>query len=135
MNFKIEGIWCKTKTEFDKLYKSHNYDLAVSYPDIYSRLMKSDPYSEEPSDVIISLYIRKTVKKAIELKLANGDPEFNLIYMFNTLDVNSVSGLKDFMSDVFGTDFEMNLTIINRSDFPKHGVLSKFNNVRFIDND
>jgi len=135
MTFKIEGVWCKTKTEFEKLYRSHNYDLAVSYSDIYSRLMKSDPYNEEPSDVIISLYIRRMVKKAIELKLTEEAPELNVIYLFNTLDANSVSGLKDFMSEVFGADFEMNLTIVNRSDFPKHGVLSKFNNVRFIDND
>lgn len=135
MTFKIEGVWCKTKTEFDKLYRLNNYDLAVSYSDIYNRLMKSDPYNEEPSDVIISLYIRKMVKKAVELKLTEDAAEFSIAYLFNTLDANSVSGLKEFMSEFIESDFELNLTIINRSDFPKHGVLSKFNNVKFIDND
>ena len=55
MNFKIEGVWCKTRTEFDKLYRSNGNDLAISYSDIFNRLMKSDPYNEEPSDVIITL--------------------------------------------------------------------------------
>ena len=135
MTFKIEGVWCKTKTEFEKLYRSNGYDLAVSYSDIYKRLMKSDPYNEEPSDVIISLYIRKIVKRGIESKLESDNPELSIIYMFNTLDQESVSGLQEFMTDLFKEEFEMNLVVINRQDFPKQGVLSKFDNVRFIDND
>jgi hypothetical protein len=135
MTFKVEGVWCKTKTEFEKLYRSNNYDLAVSYSDIYNRLMKSDPYNEEPSDVIISLYIRKIVKRAIESKLASDIPDLSIVYMFNTLDQESVSGLQEFMTDLFKEEFEMNLVVINRQDFPKQGVLSKFDNVRFIDND
>ena len=39
------------------------------------------------------------------------------------------------MSGLFDSEIELNLTVINRSDYPKQGVLSKFNNVKFIDND
>lgn len=135
MDFRIECVWCKTKTEFDKLYRSFNYDLAVSYSDIYGRLMKSDPYNEEPSDIIISLYIRKLIKRSLDLKKDSEDNIFTIAYQFTSLDHDSVDGLYNFMSDLFEKDFHMNLTVINRSDFPKQGVLSKFNNVRFIDND
>lgn len=135
MDFTIECVWCKTKTEFDKLYRSSNCDLAVSYSDINNRLMKSDPYNEEPSDVIISLYIRKLIKRSLESKINSEETSFTIAYLFTTLDQNSVQGLYNFMSDLLEEDFQMNLTVINRSDFPKQGVLSKFNNVRFIDND
>jgi len=135
MNFKVEGIWCRTKTDFEKLYRSNGYDLAVSYSDIHSRLMKSDPYNKEPSDLIISLYIRKMVKRAINHKLESDGDGLRIIYMFNTLDQDSVTGLINFMSELFNSKFELNLIIINRDDYPKKGVLSKFNNVRFIEND
>lgn len=135
MTFKVEGVWCKTKTDFEKLYRSNGYDLAVSYSDIHSRLMKSDPYNEEPSDVIISLYIRKMVKKAINCKLESEGDELSIVYMFNTLDQDSVVGLSSFMSELFDSEFELNLVVINREDYPTQGVLSKFNNVRFIEND
>lgn len=135
MDFTIECVWCNTKTEFNKLYRSSNYDIAVSYSDIYNKLMKSDPYNEEPSNIIISLYIRKLIKRSLESKISSKENSFIIAYMFNSLDYNSVEGLYDFMSDILEEYFHMNLTVINRSDFPKHGVLSKFNNVRFVDND
>lgn len=134
MIFKIEGVWCKTRTEFDKLYKSNGHDLAISYTDIYNRLVKSDPYNEEPSDIIITLYIRKLIKKALNSKLESGSNEFTITYMFNNLNQDSVDGVYDFMTDLFESKVELNLTVINRSDYPKHGVLSKFDNVKFIDN-
>lgn len=135
MDFRIECVWCKTKAEFNKLYRSSNYNLAVSYSDIHNRLLKSDLYNEEPSDIIISLYIRKLIKRSLALKKGSEDNNFTIAYLFTSLDQNSVDGLYNFMSDLLEEDFQMNLTVINRSDFPKHGVLSKFNNVRFINND
>ena len=106
MTLKIDGVWCKTKTEFEKLAKSRDYDLAVSYFDIFNRLIKSDPYGSEPSPIIVALYIR------------------------------SVLGFKDFIEDlVQDRDISLDLTIINRCDYPKRGVLSRFDNVKFIDND
>jgi hypothetical protein len=135
MNFRIEGVWCKTRTEFDKLYRLNSYDLAVSYSDIFNRLMKSDPYNEEPSDVIITLYIRKMIMRALQNKINDEAEDFSIAYMFNNLDQDSVAGVHNFMSELFNSEIELNLTVINRSDYPKQGVLSKFDNVKFIDND
>jgi len=97
--------------------------------------MKSDPYNEEPSDVIITLYIRKMIKRALNSKIESDSNEFSIAYMFNNLDQDSVAGVHDFMTELFDSEIELNLTVINRSDYPKHGVLSKFDNVKFIDND
>ena len=66
MRLHVEGVWCKTRTEFERLAKSGSYDLTISYFDIFNRLIKSDPYSEEPSNIIVSLYIRKLIQRLIE---------------------------------------------------------------------
>lgn len=135
MTLKIEGVWCKTRTEFEKLAKSGDYDLTISYFDIVNRLVKSDPYSEEPSDVIVSLYIRKLIQKLINDKLEGEDSDAKLLYMFKSLDSNAVLNFKHFIADLAGELYDMDLIIINRCDYPKRGVLSKFDNVRFIDHD
>jgi hypothetical protein len=133
MILKVEGVWCKTRTEFERLSKSDNYDLAVSYFDVFNRLVKSDPYNEEPSDLIISLYIRKMISKAIE---NNGDnSHIKMIYMFKDLDSNTVVNFKSFIEQIIDSPCELNLVIVNRCDYPKRGVLSKFDSVKFIDND
>lgn len=135
MTLKIEGVWCKTRTEFEKLAKSGDYDLTISYFDIVNRLVKSDPYSEEPSDVIVSLYIRKLIQKLITDKVEGENAEAKLLYMFKNLDSNAVLNFKHFIADLTGDPYDMDLIIINRCDYPKRGVLSKFDNVRFIDHD
>ena len=135
MTLQIEGVWCKTRTEFEKLSKSGNYDLTISYFDIVNRLVKSDPYSEEPSDVIVSLYIRKLIKKLIDDNVEKENEHAKLLYMFKTLDSSAVLNFKHFITDLTGGPFDIDLVIINRCDYPKRGVLSKFDNVRSIDHD
>lgn len=132
MTLQIEGVWCKTRTEFEKLAKSGDYDLTISYFDIVNRLVKSDPYSKEPSDIIVSLYIRKLIQKLITDK---DQEEAKLLYMFKNLDGPAVLNFKQFIADLTGDPFNLDLIIINRCDYPKRGVLSKFDNVRFIDHD
>jgi hypothetical protein len=133
MILKVEGVWCKTRTEFERLSKSDNYDLAVSYFDVFNRLVKSDPYNEEPSDLIISLYIRKMISKAIENNVDSS--HIKMIYMFKDLDSNTVVNFKSFIEQIIDSPCELNLVIVNRCDYPKRGVLSKFDSVKFIDND
>ncbi len=133
MTLQIEGVWCKTRTEFEKLAKSGDYDLTISYFDIVNRLVKSDPYSKEPSDIIVSLYIRKLIQKLINDKEDNN--EAKLLYMFKNLDSDAILNFKSFIGDLTMDPYDLDLIIINRCDYPKRGVLSKFDNVRFIDHD
>jgi len=133
MNLKIEGVWCKTRTEFDKLSKNGDYDLTVSYYDIFNRLIKSDPDNAEPSNIIVSIYIRKTIQKAL-MDLDDRE-NIKILYMFKTLSAETVSNFREFINSMIDDQCELDLLVINRCDFPKKGVLSKFDNVRFIDND
>jgi hypothetical protein len=133
MNLKVEGVWCKTRTEFDKLSKTNEYDLSLSYFDIFNRLIKNDPNSHEPSNVIISIYIRKAIEKTLE-DLSDRE-DIKILYMFKNLDSETVSNFREFIDGLVESPCDLNLIVINRCDFPKSGVLSKFDNVRFLDND
>lgn len=137
MTLQIEGVWCKTRTEFEKLSKSGDYDLTISYFDIVNRLIKSDPYSEEPSDIIVSLYIRKLIQKLVDDSVDKESDGAKLLYMFKDLNSDAILNFKKFITDITPVEvlFNMDLIIINRCDYPKKGVLSKFDNVRFIDHD
>lgn len=137
MTLQIEGVWCKTRTEFEKLSKSGDYDLTISYFDIVNRLIKSDPYGEEPSDIIVSLYIRKLIQKLVDNNVGNESEGAKLLYMFKDLNSDAILNFKKFITDITPVEmlFNMDLIIINRCDYPKKGVLSKFDNVRFIDHD
>ena len=137
MTLQIEGVWCKTRTEFERLAKSGNYDLTISYFDIVNRLIKSDPYSEEPSDIIVSLYIRKLIQKLVNDRIESEATDAKLLYMFKDLNSDAILNFKNFIKDITPVEspLSMDLIIINRCDYPKRGVLSKFDNVRFIDHD
>lgn len=132
MTLKVAGIWCKTKSDFDKYIRQEEYDLVISHNEIYSRLLKSDPSDAEPSDVIISLYIQKLFRSIP--KKFEGLEEVNIAFLFKNLDGETVSNFKDFISSEFEMD-ELDLIIINRCDYPKKGVLSLFDAVKFIDHD
>lgn len=133
MNLKVEGVWCKTRTEFDRLSKGGDYDLSVSYYDIFNRLIKSDPGNAEPSDIIISIYIRKAIQKVLT-EYEETEEDVKILYMFKTLNARTVTGFRQFINTMLDEDCELDLLVVNRCDFPKTGVLSKFDNVRFIDN-
>lgn len=132
MTLKIAGIWCNSKSDFDKYCRKENFDVVVSYNEIYSRLLKSDPGDNAPSDVIISLYIQKLFRN-IPIKF-EGKAVVNAAFLFKNLDTETIDNFIEFINDVT-EDIQIDLVIINRSDYPKSGILSKFDNVRFIEND
>ena len=133
MLLKIEGVWCKTRTEFEKLARSQKNDLLISFHEIHNILVKSDPYSKDPSEVIVSLYIMKLLSKIVIDRC--DEEQTHILYMFKNLDKETACNLKEYISSLTTDKFEFNLTIINMNEFPKRGVLSKFDNVKFIEND
>ncbi len=132
MTLNIEGVWCNAKTDFDRYIRNNTFDVVISHPDIYSRLLKSDPSDKEPSDLIISLYIQKTFKN-IPNKFADAG-EVSVAFLFKNLDRETINNFKEFTSSIF-EDIKIDLIIINKVDYPKTGVLSEFDSVRFIEND
>ena len=146
MKLKVECIWCKTKTEFNKLAreikKKEDYDKTknqiISYNDVSERLSKSDPYGAVPSDTIIALQIQKMIKTLIEknknLESYQEEDTANITYLLKNLDKDNVLNFKQFLNDISGGS-EFDLVVTNRDDNLDPGVLSKFDNVKFLDND
>ena len=87
----------------------------------------------EPSNIIISIYIRKTIQKV--LRDLEEKEDIKILYMFKSLSTETVTGFREFINTLVDEDCELDLLVVNRCDFPKTGVLSKFDNVRFLDND
>ena len=149
MKLKVDCIWCKTKTEFNKLareikkeedYNKLKYQI-ISYNDVSERLSKSDPYGATPSDTLIALQIQKMIKTLIEKnknsETYESDAErvhINITYLLKNLDKDNVLNFKKFLNNISG-GLEFDLVVINRDDNLDPGVLSKFDNVKFYDND
>lgn len=149
MKLKVDCIWCKTKTEFNKLAreikKDESYDKTktqiISYNDVSERLSKSDPYGAIPSDTLIALQIQKMIKNLIEKNKNSESYEedaeranINITYLLKNLDKDNVLNFKKFLNNISG-GLEFDLVVINRDDNLDPGVLSKFDNVKFYDND
>ena len=73
MNLKVECIWCKTKTDFNRFAretkKAEDYDKfknqIISYNEIGDRLSKSDPYGNQPSETLVALHIQKLIRNLV----------------------------------------------------------------------
>lgn len=147
MNLKVECIWCKTKTDFNrfarKTKKSEDYDKfknqIISYNEIGDRLSKSDPYGNTPSEALVALHIQKLIRNLVNKNRRveeekEEDQTAKVTYLLKNLNQENVLNFKNFINEIAdGVEFE--LVVINREDKLDPKVLSKFDNVRIVDND
>ena len=147
MNLKVECIWCKTKTDFNRFAretkKSDDYDKfknqIISYNEIGDRLSKSDPYGNTPSETLVALHIQKLIRNLVNKNRrveeeVEEDQTAKVTYLLKNLNQENVLNFKNFINEIAdGVEFE--LIVINREDKLDPKVLSKFDNVRIVDND
>lgn len=131
MNLFLEGIWCRTKSQFDRYINKNNYDLIISYPDISIRLSKNDPDGEYPSDFFISLHTQKLIRNLI---LNSEKDSLNIAYMFKELNFESVNNLKIFLNG-FNINLYYYLIIIENIKNPSKKILNSFNKIIQIEDD
>lgn len=146
MKLKVDCIWCKNKTQFNKLAKEirkqDDFDKTktqiISYNEVCDRLSKSDPFGYVPSDTLISLQIQKMIRNLIEKNKKSEtyqeEDTASITYLLKNLDKDNVLNFKNFLSDISG-GLEFDLVVISREDNLDPSVLSKFDNVKFLDND
>lgn len=136
----IDCIWCNSKKEFNKFIRTDSLEnetlesvsntVIIDYLTIKNKLMKSDPYNTEPHSSIIGLAITNEIR----IKLAREEnPIERLIYLFKNLDKETVTNFRKLISSSTEKEFQFNLTIINRDDYPKKGVMTQFDSVKFIE--
>lgn len=134
MIIRLECVWCTTRTEFNRYNRSDGEGAhVINYMDIVTKLSKADPYSSEPSHKIVGLHLRNALQNYVSGVQA-GSNSSRLIYVLKNLTPDTVDGV---FGSVQGMSDELKLctklVIINREDYPKKGVLSRFDVVKFID--
>jgi hypothetical protein len=147
MNLKVECIWCKTKTDFNRFAretkKSNDYDKfknqIISYNEIGDRLSKSDPYGNTPSETLVALHIQKLIRNLVNKNRrveeeVEEDQTAKVTYLLKNLNQENVLNFKNFINEI-ADGVEFDLVVINREDKLDPKVLSKFDNVRIVDND
>lgn len=147
MNLKVECIWCKTKTDFNRFAretkKSDDYDKfknqIISYNEIGDRLSKSDPYGNTPSETLVALHIQKLIRNLVNKNRrveeeVEEDQTAKVTYLLKNLNQENVLNFKNFINEI-ADGVEFDLVVINREDKLDPKVLSKFDNVRIVDND
>lgn len=135
MTIKLECIWCNNKAEFNKYIRLNGEGAtAINYLDIVNKLMKADPYGSSPNDKVVGLHLLSALESNFA-SLEEGAREFKLIYLLKNLTEDTAEGLFAAIEGLSPDDsrFCTKLVIINRTDYPRKGVLSKFDVVKFID--
>lgn len=124
----IECVWCNSRKEFNKFCRNNPGETVIDFYSIRNKLVKSDPYDTEPHRSVIGLAIRDSF---INVLNKNTDLE-KIIYLFKNLDAETIDNFKVFLQETIEPTASLNLTVINRDDYPK-GVLKRFESVKIID--
>lgn len=124
----IECVWCNSRKEFNKFCRNNPGETVIDFYSIRNKLVKSDPYDTEPHRSVIGLAIRDSF---INVLNKNADLE-KIIYLFKNLDAETIENFKVFLQETIEPTASLNLTVINRDDYPK-GVLKRFESVKIID--
>lgn len=135
MNIKIECIWCNSKMEFNRYVRNYGApSYTINYIDISNKLMKADKSIRKPSDRLIGLHIHSQLKMYnSKLDKFENHPKV-IVYLIKNLNKQTISGLRSTLDNVLEShEIDIDLTVINRTDFPTKGVLSQFGSVKFID--
>lgn len=133
-NIIIECIWYQSKRDFNKFIRSiEDPQLSViDYSIIKNKLVKADPYNGEPKDSIIGLNIISSIKAAL---IGKKKPITTIAYSFKNLDEDTVVNFKELVNTNTDKDITFVLNVLNMDSVPTKGLLSKFDCVKFVDND
>ena len=111
----------------------------ISYNEIGDRLSKSDPYGNTPSETLVALHIQKLIRNLVNKNRrveeeVEEDQTAKVTYLLKNLNQENVLNFKNFINEI-ADGVEFDLVVINREDKLDPKVLSKFDNVRIVDND
>ena len=132
-NLNIECVWYRSKRDFNKFVRSiEDPQLSIiDYSIIKNKLIKADPYNEEPIDSIIGLNIIQSLKNAVN---PEKKPITTVVYSFKNLNIDTVSNTKDLINSITEREISFVLNVLNMDQIPSKAILSKFDFVKFVDN-
>jgi len=131
---EIDCIWCPSRKDFNKFMKHtiKKSTKTIDFLSIISKLIKSDPYLDNPSDSIIGLTIINEITRSLAPNVKEID---RVIYLFRSLDSQIVSNLKDLISSITEREFIISLIIIGDEIKIDESVRFQFDYIKYISND
>ena len=133
-NLIIECVWYQSKRDFNKFIRAIEDPKAciIDYSLIKNKLIKADPYNEEPTDSVIGVNIISMIKSSLNTE---GQHISTIVYSFKNLTVETVSNFKELVNQYTDRDRVIILNVLNMNRVPSKKVLNIFDCVKFVDND
>lgn len=133
-DLRVECIFPRTTKEFNKFIRGMEMKSTkvINYASIKTKLSKSDPYGEDPSDSVIGLTIVNDISRSLRSEKKQID---KIIYLLRDLDSNKISNLKEILSELTDREFKINLTMLySTKDIPEDSS-QLFDSIKFISDD
>jgi hypothetical protein len=133
-NLIIECVWCPSRREFNRFIRNVEKDMVkvIDHVSIKNKLIKSDPYGQDPSNSIIGLTIVNEITRCLRLETTNVN---RVIYLFKNLDLEIVNNFKEMVELNSEREYTISLTLINTKEAVDTRIASLFDSINTIKND
>lgn len=130
-NITIECVWSPSRREFNKLIKDidRTCTKVIDHIAIKKKLIKADPYCEEPSNSVVGFTIINEITRC----LRTDKPEITrVIYLFKSFELEIVENFKQLIDSRSEKEVSMELTIIRSNPQIPDKMQDIFENINFI---
>jgi|688.fasta_scaffold11162_3 hypothetical protein len=133
-NLTIECICCPSRREFNKFIRNTDKEMTkiIDHVSIKNKLIKSDPYGQDPSNSIIGLTIINEITRCLRYETLNVN---RVIYLFKTMDFEIIQNFKGMVESNSEREFSISLTVINTKETIEERIISLFDSVNTVNND
>lgn len=130
-NLTIECVWCPSKREFNKYTKGIDKATVkiVDYASIKSKLIKSDPYGEEPSDSVVGLSIINEITRQL---MVSNEIVGRVIYLFKNLEFDIAENFIALVNSKSEREVAIILTVIHNNVKVSKDIADLFHTVNII---
>jgi len=133
-SISIECVWTPSRREFNRFIRNIEKDntKVIDHVSIKNKLIKSDPYGQEPSNSIIGLTIINEVTRHLHPEATGVS---RVIYLFKNLDFEIIDNFKDLINSKANGDYLISLTLINSNENIEDRIIKLFDSINIIKND
>lgn len=127
----IECVWCPSKREFNKYTREIDRDMVkiIDYASIKSKLIKSDPYGEEPSDSVVGLSIINEITRYL---MVSNEAIYRVIYLFKNLEQDVAENFIALVNSRREREVTIILTVIHNNVKVDKDIEDLFHTVNII---
>lgn len=113
-NLTIECVWCPSRREFNKFIKEIDKvsTKIIDYAFIKGKLIKADPYGQEPSDSIVGLTIINEITRYTHI---SNESVSRVIYLFKNLEYDIAINFINLIESISEKETTIILTVIHNN--------------------